>query len=224
MLANRWQQCCTSTIRHKLTASLLRVFFPHIRGLSALCPRSDIGVHQWGPEQSSPQTPAVGSRKPQRRINVPRVKVWRSCRLCARLLQVTRNHQPQRGGAPQQGNGRRRRALLNAASEGSAALARPLWTSAPSAALLLFFNLVSEIVILRPPNQCMIFPAAGLCLCSSKAFCASYPQKHLVFLPLAETETFRHSGRGWRRLYQIQQRRLFAESECKQRSLCKCSS
>lgn len=48
-----------------------------------------------------------------------------------------------------------------------------------------------------------------------KRFCASCHEKHLL-LPLAEAETFRHSSGGRRGLHQIQQRRLYAESECKQ--------
>lgn len=76
VLTNRWQQYCKFIIlKHfpglRLCAnrivSLIAVVVSccRYRGLPALCPRSDVRVHQWGPEQSSPQTPAVGSRTQQ---------------------------------------------------------------------------------------------------------------------------------------------------------------
>ncbi|XP_032424104.1 ribonuclease H2 subunit B isoform X1 [Xiphophorus hellerii] len=46
------------------------------------------------------------------------------------------------------------------------------------------------------------------CLC----FCASCHEKHLSRPRLAEAETFRQAGGGWRRLHQIQQWRLCTET------------
>lgn len=116
VLTNRWQQYCKFIILEhfpglRLCAnrivSLIAVVVSRCRyrGLPALCPRSDIRVHQWGPQQSSPQTPAVGSHTQQLPFRtISRAKTWcLASSSSSPLLQVTRTHKPQRDRTSQQG-------------------------------------------------------------------------------------------------------------------------
>lgn len=115
VLTNRWQQYCIFIIlKHfpglRLCAnrivSLIAVVVSRCRyrGLPALCPRSDIRVHQWGSEQSSPQTPAVGSHAQQLPVKtISRAKARCLDSSSSPPLQVTRTHEPQRDRTSQQG-------------------------------------------------------------------------------------------------------------------------
>lgn len=146
------------------------------RRLPALRSRSDIGVHQRGPEPSSAQTPAVGSHEPRRHVQRSHTgSVWRCCRLCSPLAQVARGQKPQRDGAPQQGSDRDQRSLMQPP------LARPL-RALRRCRLHFFFSFETLYHGALPISACS-FQLVAFCLCSSKAFRASYPQNHLAFLP-----------------------------------------
>lgn len=59
-----------------------------------------------------------------------------------------------------------------------------------------------------------------VCVSMGKKTFGGCCHEKLFLLPhLAEAETFRHTSGGWRRLHQIQQCRLCAESECMRSSL-----
>lgn len=234
VLTNRWQQYCKFIILEhfpglRLCAnrivSLIAVVVSRCRyrGLPALCPRSDIRVHQWGPQQSSPQTPAVGSHTQHLPVRtISRAKAWclASSSSSPPLLQVTRTHKPQRDRTSQQGRWK------NNCHDVTSSVYM-LWAPLCILSVVLLCSSSVAFIFLSMYHRfssCILpVSAASSQLITvflflwPKRFCASCHEKHLL-LPLAEAETFRHSSGGRRGLHQIQQRRLYAESECKQSS------
>lgn len=83
--------------------------------------------------------------------------------------------------------------------------------------LCVFFNSNHESCLLLSVMSSQLIVVC-VSVIKKKVWLALCHEKHFL-LRLAEAETFRQTGGGWRGLHQIQQCRICAESECIQSSL-----